>query len=38
MGNTIKISSGHAANCSVDSPCDGTTTMPNSGHTACGCS
>ena len=35
-GNTIKPASGDAANCDAAEPCDGTTTVPNAGHTACG--
>ena len=35
-GNTIKSTSGNATDCSADQPCDGTITVPNIGHTACG--
>ena len=34
--NTIKSSAGNATNCDADTACDGTTTVPNSDHTACG--
>ena len=36
IGNTIKSAPGDAADCSADAPCDGVTTEPNAGHTACG--
>ena len=35
-GNTIRSASGNAANCDADPECDGTTTIPNPEHTACG--
>ena len=35
-GNTIKTKAGNGANCEVDDPCDGMTTVPNENHTACG--
>ena len=34
--NEIKSTPGDAVNCSTDPPCDGTTNVPNSNHTACG--
>ena len=35
-GNKIKTAAGVATNCDADTPCDGSTNVPNSGHTACG--
>ena len=34
--NTINSEPGNATDCSADQPCDGTITVPNAGHTACG--
>ena len=30
-----KATEGDAANCNADAACDGTTKVPNTGHTAC---
>ena len=35
-GNTIKSAPGDAGDCSADQSCDGTTNVPNAGHTTCG--
>ena len=35
-GNEIKSTPGDATNCSADVPCDGTTSVPNAEHSACG--
>ena len=35
-GNKIKTAVSNAANCDADQPCDGTYTIPNAEHTACG--
>ena len=35
-GNKIKSTPGDATNCSTDAPCDGTTSVPNGEHSACG--
>ena len=34
--NTIKSMTGDATDCNTDAACDGTTKVPNSGHTLCG--
>ena len=35
-GNTIKSMTGDATDCNTDAACDGTTKVPNEGHTVCG--
>ena len=35
-GNTTKSAPGDTPDCSADQPCDGTTNVPNTIHTACG--
>ena len=35
-GNKIKSMRGDSADCTTDTTCDGTTKVPNLGHTACG--
>ena len=34
--NTIKKLAGNEPHCDSDPPCNGTTTVPNRNHTACG--
>ena len=35
-GNDIKSAIGEATDCSADTECDGSSHVPNPGHTACG--
>ena len=35
-GNEIKSAAGDATDCSADTACDGSSHVPNPGHTACG--